>query len=66
MTFLFYPEAEEGFIAAIDYYENRETGPGCDFSIEVFTALQSIVGYPYAWQGIEEDIRRCLVKSFFL
>ena len=46
MTFLFHPEAEEEFLAAIDYYEDREVGLGYDFSAEVFAAIQNIVNYP--------------------
>ena len=34
MTFLFHPEAEEEFLAAIDYYEDHEVGLGYDFSAE--------------------------------
>ena len=64
MTFVFHPEAEEEFIAAIDYYEDREAGLGYDFSTEAFTAIQNIVGYPDAWPIIEEDVRRCLVNRF--
>lgn len=64
MTFLFHPEAEEEFLAAIDYYEDREVGLGYDFSAEVFAAIQNIVNYPDAWPVIEEDVRRCLVNRF--
>jgi plasmid stabilization system protein ParE len=64
MTFLFHPEAEEEFLAAIDYYEDREVGLGYDFSAEVFAAIQNIVNYPDGWPVIEEDIRRCLVNRF--
>jgi plasmid stabilization system protein ParE len=64
MTFVFHPEAEEEFIAAIDYYEDREAGLGYDFSTEAFTAIQNIVGYPDAWPIIDEDVRRCLVNRF--
>jgi toxin ParE1/3/4 len=49
MTFLFHPEAEEEFHAAIEYYEDREAGLGYDFSVEVFTAIHSIVAHPHAW-----------------
>ena len=64
MTFLFHPEAEEEFLAAIDYYEDSEVGLGYDFSAEVFVAIQNIVNYPDAWPVIEEDVRRCLVNRF--
>ncbi len=64
MTFLFHPEAEEEFLAAIDYYEDREVGLGYDFSAEVFATIQNIINYPDAWPVVEEDIRRSLVNRF--
>lgn len=32
MNFSFHPEAESEFLVAIDYYESREPGLGCDFA----------------------------------
>jgi toxin ParE1/3/4 len=64
MTFLFHPEAEDEFHAAIGYYEDREAGLGYDFSVEVFTAIQNTVAHPHAWPLIEDDIHRCLVNRF--
>jgi hypothetical protein len=64
MTFSFHPEAEEEFLEAINYYEDRERGLGYDFSIEVFATIQHIVIYPTAWPVIEEGVRRCLVHRF--
>ena len=64
MTFLFHPEAEEEFQAAIEYYEDSQAGLGYDFSVEVFTVIQSIVTYPLAWPLIEGGIHRCLVNRF--
>lgn len=43
MTFSFHPEAEAEFNETIEYYEECEEGLGCDFSIEVFDAIQKIV-----------------------
>jgi toxin ParE1/3/4 len=64
MTFLFHPEAEEEFQAAIEYYEDSQAGLGYDFSVEVFTVIQSIVAHPLAWPLIEGDIHRCFVNRF--
>ena len=64
MTFSFHPEAEEEFSAAIEYYEERETGLGYDFSVEVFTAIHNITTHPDAWPVVEDDIHRCLVNRF--
>jgi hypothetical protein len=46
MTFSFHPEAEEEFSAAIEYYEERETGLGYDFSVEIFTTIHNIKHSP--------------------
>ena len=41
--FSFHPEAEEELSAAIEYYEERETGLGYDFSAEVFKAIYNVI-----------------------
>lgn len=64
MTFSFHPEAEEELVAAIDYYEAREAGRGCDFSIEILTAMRNLVAYPTAWPVVEDGVRRCLLNGF--
>ncbi len=62
MTFSFHPEAEEDLRSAIDHYECLEAGLGHEFSLEVLTAIYSIVTHPNAWPVIEDDVRRCLVN----
>lgn len=64
MTFSFHSEAEAEFLAAIDYYEEREVGLGYDFSVQVFNAIHTIINHPDAWPLVEDDIRRCLVNRF--
>ncbi len=64
MTFSFHPEAEEEFLEAIEFYEERESGLGYDFSVEVFAAIRSIVAHPVSWPVVEDDIRRCLTNRF--
>jgi hypothetical protein len=64
MTFSFHPEAEAEFSEAIEYYENRESGLGYDFSIEVFSAIRNIIRYPTSWPVMEDNVRRCLVSRF--
>jgi hypothetical protein len=39
MKYVFHPEAEVEFVAAIDYYEDCEPGLGYDFVIEVHSTL---------------------------
>jgi len=64
MTFYFHPEANREFIEAIDYYEECEPGLGCDFSIEIHSAVRNILDYPNAWPVLRDDTRRCLVNRF--
>jgi hypothetical protein len=59
MRYLFHPEVEFEFFAAIDYYEDREPGLGYDFAIEVHSTINTILNHPNAWAVIEDDIRRC-------
>ena len=44
MTFDFHPEAETEFLEAIAYYESCAPGLGEDFSLEVYSTVQNIVG----------------------
>lgn len=64
MNASFHPEAESEFTKAIDYYEDKETGLGYDFAVEVYSAIDRIIATPKAWPVIEEDIRRSLVRRF--
>lgn len=64
MIFSFHPEAEREFIEAIEYYESIEPGLGFDFSLEVHSAIQSIVSHPNAWLLLADEIRRRLVNRF--
>jgi len=64
MTFVFHPEANAEFFEAIEYYEQCELGLGCDFSIEVYSAINTILKYPEAWPVLEDDIRRFLTNRF--
>jgi len=64
MKYVFHPEAEVEFIAAIDYYEDCEPGLGYDFVIEVHSTLENILSFPKAWPILEEDIRRCQIRRF--
>jgi len=64
MKYVFHPEAEAEFLAAIDYYEGCEPGLGYDFSIEVHSTIGNILSFPKAWPILEDDIRRCLTRRF--
>ena len=53
MKFDFHPRAEEEFHEAITFYEERGTGLGEDFSLEIFAALRNILSCPKAWPIVE-------------
>ena len=40
MKYAFYPEAENEFLHAIEYYEECKKGPDYEFSQEVYLAFQ--------------------------
>ena len=64
MNYFFHPEAEAEFIAAIDYYEEKQSGLGYDFAREIYTGIQSIIEYPQTWPILEGEIRRRLIGRF--
>jgi len=64
MSFSFYPEAEDEFNNAIDYYEDIEPGLGYDFALEVYSTIQRSVEFPKAWAILEGEVRRSLVSRF--
>ncbi len=39
MSFSFHPEAAEEFDAAVEWYEERSTGLGLDFAVEIRQAI---------------------------
>jgi plasmid stabilization system protein ParE len=64
MNFSFHPEAEKEFVAAIDYYEEREENLGLDFAAEVYAAIGRAVEHPRAWPIVEDEVRRCQTIRF--
>ena len=64
MNYSFHPEAEVEFTEAIEYYEEKESGLGYDFAVEVYSTIERTMAFPKAWPVIEEDIRRSLIRRF--
>ena len=64
MNYSFHPEAEVEFAEAIEYYEEKESGLGYDFAVEVYSTIERTMAFPKAWPVIEEDIRRSLIRRF--
>ena len=56
VKYAFHPEAKAEFLAAIDYYEDREPGLGSDFAIEVHATIENILSFPNAWPILEDGI----------
>gem|GEM_PF-2469788 len=65
MTFSFHPAAEAEFNKAIDYYEEIESGPGFDFTIEVYFAIQRSHTFPKAWPIIEGNPSRTQFPKYY-
>jgi virginiamycin B lyase len=57
MKYGFHPEAEAELLAAIDYYEGCEPGPGYDFALEVHSTIENILSFPSAWAVVLERPR---------
>ena len=47
-NYAFHPEAEEEFLGAIDYYEERGENLGLDFAVEVHAAIARATEHPTA------------------
>ncbi|HMN16522.1 MAG TPA: hypothetical protein PKD03_02830 [Ignavibacteriaceae bacterium] len=48
MIFSFHPEAEQEFIQAIEFYEEKEKGLGREFAFEIYSSIERILSYPKA------------------
>jgi plasmid stabilization system protein ParE len=64
MKCIYHPEALAEYADAALYYEERTARLGVDFTVEVESAIQSILQAPDRWRCIEEDVRRYLVRRF--
>jgi len=60
----FHPEAEAEMIAAAAYYEAQQKDLGRRFLISVRDSLNRIQVNPLLYPIVEEDVRRCLTRTF--
>ena len=58
------PEARAEVLAAREWYDYQVPGLGRDFALAVDRAIESIRLHPDAYQAIEADCRRILLKRF--
>jgi hypothetical protein len=50
MKYYFHEDATSEFIRAVDSYEDCEIGLGLKFSEEVYTTIQRVCDFPFAWK----------------
>jgi len=64
MKFEFLEIAQFELDDSFEYYEFLQKGLGYKFLDEVKDAINRIEIFPYTWQSITKNTRRCLVKNF--
>jgi toxin ParE1/3/4 len=64
MNFSFHPEAIEEYLDAASYYADINSRLATSFIKAIETGIEDILQHPEAWQSVEEDIRRHLIKRF--
>jgi plasmid stabilization system protein ParE len=64
MNVLFRPEARIEALDAQSWYENRSSGLGLRFANSLRTSIQSALRNPFAFQVIEGDCRRVILRHF--
>jgi plasmid stabilization system protein ParE len=64
MKYILHPEALEEYSESATYY--AETSPELAYAFieEVEKGIAKILSHPEAWQAVEEDVRRHLIKRF--
>ena len=64
MTYDFHPDARLEYREAAMFYEDRRSGLGAAYTLEVEAATNRILEAPDRWRIIEQDVRRCLIHTF--
>ncbi len=64
MRYDFHPEARLEYREAAAFYEARRRGLGATFTVEVETAIKTILETPDRWRLIEQNVRRRLTRLF--
>jgi len=60
----FHPEALGEYLGAVSYYADISPRLAESFIESFESAIDEILTYPEAWQIVEEDVRRCLIRRF--
>lgn len=58
------PEAETEISEAFEWYEERVSGLGSDFLLNLDAALQAILSNPQQFPVMHKDLRRALIRRF--
>lgn len=64
MKHSFHPEALEEYLGAVSHYSDISPRLGESFIKAIEFGIDNILTYPEAWQIVEEDVRRHLIKRF--
>ncbi|HLP48931.1 MAG TPA: type II toxin-antitoxin system RelE/ParE family toxin [Candidatus Kapabacteria bacterium] len=64
MRYIFHPEALQEYEEAVLYYSEISKDLAVAFIKCIENGIKKIREYPDAWQIVEEDIRRHLIKRF--
>jgi len=64
MNYHFHPDALHGYAEATQYYAEISPSLAASFVSQVESGINQILLHPQAWQLIEEDVRRYLIKRF--
>ena len=64
MKHFLHPEALEEYLGAVSYYADISPRLAESFVNAFEYGIKEILTYPRAWQIMEEDVRRYLIKRF--
>jgi plasmid stabilization system protein ParE len=64
MKVIFHPEADAEVIAAAVYYEGQQENLGKRFLSSIEDGIARIRINPHLYPLIDEDVRRCLTRTF--
>ena len=64
MKCAFHPDARLEYREAAAFYDTRQVGLGAAFTREIETAIEQILETPERFRFIEQDVRRCLARTF--
>jgi toxin ParE2 len=64
MKLRFLSAARAELVQAAEFYDDRVTGLGADFLVEVDAALARVIKFPQAWKQISRQFRGCPLRRF--